>query len=416
LKLARTAVTFLSTGNPTGLKFAVEVAENRAIFDFGLEHAPGRALFSLGLEPRPGRELADLLAVGAAPGLQGVYDAWDGRTGVFISHLHLDHTSLVRYLHPDVPLFYPAEMEELRVAADRSGLLPWRTPAGQAVPDGSEVSLGEIKVRFISVDHDLPGATGFLVRTPDLSLAYTGDHRWHGLRPQRTLAFAEAVKGVDVLVQEGVSLRPPIVAEPDAEPFPAPLTEAEVIAGFEPILAAHSGLAVVSAYPMNRERLAGLAAACRRQGRRLLMEPVWAAVAASPDVFESPEPVLADPRGHCLLMDYDSLPRLIDLRPPQGSVYIQSGGAPMGIYDPAWAVMEGWLSRFQLELVRHGSSGHSWPQHIDHMVRTVRPRVVLPVHSMAPETLQLPGIPSLIPETWRPYTPAELLARASAPA
>ena len=125
---ATTRLTFLNLGNPTGLKFTVEHGDHRVLFDFGLEHAPGRAPFSLGLEPRVGRELADLLGVGSAPRLEGVYDRWDGRTAVFISHLHLDHTALVRFLHPDVPLRYPEAMEELRaaVAPGRS----WSTATG----------------------------------------------------------------------------------------------------------------------------------------------------------------------------------------------------------------------------------------------------------------------------------------------
>ena len=101
-----TTLRFLHTGNPTGLKFLVEHGDARCLFDFGREHAPGRAPFSLGLSPRPGREVADLVAVGAAPYLEGVYagDRWDGRTHLFISHLHLDHTGLVPFLHPEVPL------------------------------------------------------------------------------------------------------------------------------------------------------------------------------------------------------------------------------------------------------------------------------------------------------------------------
>src|ERR1700737_1608293 len=115
-----TLLTFLHTGNPTGLKFLVEHGEARCLFDFGREHAPGRALFTFGLEPRPGREVSDLVAVGAAPPLQGVYagDRWDGRTHVFISHMHLDHTGLIGLLGPDVPLYYPALMEPVRAAAD----------------------------------------------------------------------------------------------------------------------------------------------------------------------------------------------------------------------------------------------------------------------------------------------------------
>src|SRR5229473_1063169 len=116
MSAASTLLTFLHTGNPTGLKFLVEHGDARCLFDFGREHAPGRTLFSLGLEPRHGRELADLLAAGAAPALEGVYagDAWDGRTHLFITHMHLDHTGLIPLLGPGVPLYYPAAMQSVR--------------------------------------------------------------------------------------------------------------------------------------------------------------------------------------------------------------------------------------------------------------------------------------------------------------
>ena len=71
--------------------------------------------------------------MGSAPRIDGVYDAWDGRTAVFITHMHLDHTSLVRFLHPRVPLFYPAAMEDLRSAVDASGHLAWRRPVAMKV-------------------------------------------------------------------------------------------------------------------------------------------------------------------------------------------------------------------------------------------------------------------------------------------
>src|SRR5258708_30167515 len=91
-----TLLTFLHTGNPTGLKFVVEHGDARCLFDFGREHAPGRAYFSWGLQPRPARERTDLVAMGVAPPLQGVYDgdAWDCRTHGFITHMHPDHTDL----------------------------------------------------------------------------------------------------------------------------------------------------------------------------------------------------------------------------------------------------------------------------------------------------------------------------------
>lgn len=402
-----TLLTFLNTGNPTGLKFAVEHGDARCIFDFGREHAPGREHFSLGLKPRPGREVTDLIAVGAAPPLQGVYagDAWDGRTHVFITHMHLDHTGLIPLLGPDVPLYYPAAMEPVRNTADSSGYLTWRRPPGSIVGDRETIAVGPIQVRFVAVDHDVPGSTGFLIETPDASLAFTGDLRWHGLHPEVTEAFAASARGADVLIQEGVSL-----GYVPLEGAPPLLSEAEAIAGLGRALAEAPGLVVVNCYGMNRERVAGLAAGCEAAGRRLLMEPQMAAMAGWPDVLDSINPVRDDPRGHCIQLGFESLPLLIDLQPPAGSLWIQSGGSPMGSFDPAYAVLEAWVARFGLELRTITSSGHSRPEDVARMVSTVRPKVVLPVHSRAPEALVVPGVPSFLPQTGVRYRVADLLA------
>jgi len=316
---ARTTLTFLHTGNPTGLKFLVEHGDARVLFDFGREHAPGRVPFSLGLRPRPGRELADLIAVGSAPPLAGLYagDPWDGRTHVFISHMHLDHTGLVEYLGPEVPLYYPDAMEPVREGASSSGYLPWRVPTGTRVDDGGTITAGSIAVRFVAVDHDLPGASGFIITTPEATIAFTGDHRWHGLHPDLTARFAAEARGADLLIQEGVGLGflPSYPAQPQ-------LGEAELIDELHRAAAEAPGLLLVNCYGMNRERVAGLAAACAAAGRTLLMEPQMAALAGWPGVIGAHEPVRDRPRDHCLQLGFESLPLLIDLQPPPGSLYL----------------------------------------------------------------------------------------------
>jgi len=405
---AETRLTFLNLGNPTGLKFTVEHGASRVLFDFGLEHTPGQAPFSLGLAPRVGRELEDLLAVGSAPRLDGLYESWDGRTAVFISHLHLDHTALVRFLHRDVPLHYPAAMEPLRSAVEAAGYLPWRHPPGTPLEDSRPVAWGEIEVTHVAVDHDLPGAAGYLVRTPDLRLAYTGDHRWHGLHPELTAAFAEAARGADVLIQEGVGLEQEVPLPADAPPRPPRLSEPEVLAGFEQLLASEPGLVVANLYPMNRERVALLAQVAAAHGRRLVLEPQSATVAGHPDVLQVDE-VRADPRRFVVQLGYQNLPLLIDLRPPPGSAYVHSNGPPLGVYDPTYRVMEAWVRQLQLRFLPLGSSGHSWPADIVRMVQAIDPGVVLPVHSRAPAALAVPGVRALLPEAGRIYTRNALL-------
>jgi ribonuclease J len=155
--------------------------------------------------------------------------------------------------------------------------------------------------------------------------------------------------------------------------------------------------------------VAGLAAGCAAAGRRFLMEPHMAAMAGWPDVLGSIDAVRADPRGHCVQLGFESLPQLIDVQPPAGSLWIQSGGTPLGTYDPAYPVLEAWVARFGLELRTITSSGHSRPEDIVRMVSTVRPKVVLPVHSRAPEALLVPGIPTFLPEAGVTYRAADLL-------
>ncbi|HEV2032958.1 MAG TPA: hypothetical protein VGU71_01970, partial [Candidatus Dormibacteraeota bacterium] len=316
-----------------------------------------------------------------------------------------DHTGLIPLLGPDVPLYYPAAMEAVRVGADSSGYLPWRRPPGLGIGDGETIEVGPIRVRLVAVDHDVPGSTGFLIETPEATLAFTGDHRWHGLHPELTEAFAGKAAGADVLIQEGVSL-----GYVPLEDSPPQLSEAEAIAELGRVVAEAPGLVVVNCYGMNRERVAGLAAGCAAAGRRLLMEPRMAAMAGWPDVLGSIDAVRDNPRGHCLQLGFDSLPMLIDLQPPAGSLWIQSGGSPMGSFDPAYPVLEAWVARFGLELRTVTSSGHSRTADIARMVSMIRPRVVLPVHSRAPEALVVPGIPSFLPQAGVTYRVADLLA------
>jgi ribonuclease J len=150
-------------------------------------------------------------------------------------------------------------------------------------------------------------------------------------------------------------------------------------------------------------------AACAARGRVLVLERQAATMADWPLVLEDVGSVLHDPRRYCVQLEFASLPSLIDLRPPAGSIYVHSNGAPLGAFDPAYQVMLAWIRALGLEMVTLSSSGHSRPPDVTRMVQAVAPAVVLPVHSRRPEALLVPGVPTLVPEVGRRYTPAELV-------
>jgi hypothetical protein len=85
----------------------------------------------------------------------------------------------------------------------------------------------------------------------------------------------------------------------------------------------------------------------------------------------------------------------------------------MGSFDPALPVLNAWINRFGLELRTITSSGHSTPGAIARMVSMVRPRLVLPVHSSAPETLAVPGVPIFLPQAGVNYRVTDLLSGAA---
>ena len=74
------------------------------------------------------------------------------------------------------------------------------------VKENEVIKVGEIEVKVMPVDHDAYGASGLLIKTPDLVISYTGDIRLHGYRENDTLNFCKESEGCDVLLIEGVSV------------------------------------------------------------------------------------------------------------------------------------------------------------------------------------------------------------------
>ncbi len=62
-------------GTATGTKFAVEEQGYRAHFDLGLAYQPGRFYWDGRVFLRQSSELRDLIAMGPAPAIEGIYRA-----------------------------------------------------------------------------------------------------------------------------------------------------------------------------------------------------------------------------------------------------------------------------------------------------------------------------------------------------
>ncbi|HEX3792606.1 MAG TPA: MBL fold metallo-hydrolase [Pseudonocardiaceae bacterium] len=392
-------------------KILIRSGAHRVLLDIGLDIPSEANLFRPPVRERPGHELADWLRVGGAPHIPGLFDPAAllpgdpladpvGRaqdTAVFVSHPHIDHVGLAGFVRPEIPVYAHTDAVDLLTALTGTGAgLPGGDPDWRRLTDGQVVTVGDITVECVPVDHDVPGASGYLVHTPAGSLAYSGDIRNHGRHPERSWAFARRAAGVDVLVVEGTTLSFPV---PDGS-F---RVEADVLESFVDILASASGLVLLSLYPRDVERVVEFVKAAAGAGRRV----VWPAATAAflrrmgvPDALtwagagaEGVElaEVHADPAAFVVAPDVAALPDLLDLPLRAGDVYVHANGEPLGEFDPRWPVFTDWLAHFGVELRRIGCWGHASPDDLHTMVQQIAPKAVFPIHTLEPTRLYPTG-------------------------
>jgi ribonuclease J len=80
------------------------------------------------------------------------------------------------------------------------------------------------------------------------------------------------------------------------------------------------------------------------------------------------------------------LKELIDIRPKKGSVYVKSVCEPFDIeMEIDWKRIENWIDHFGMKLQKTHVSGHASGPQLKEFVKTVSPKLVVPVHTQHAE-------------------------------
>lgn len=394
-------------------KVVVEQDGWRVVLDMGLD-IPGREGLVRGpLRPTPGSELRTRLRLGEAPAIDALYRpeavagtdvagaGGDGRTAVFLSHAHIDHVGLLGWVDRSVPIRAAEETVRMLGALEAAGQGLEGGPAEvEPMAEGEPVAVGPLVVERWAVDHDIPGASGFLVRTADGVVAYSGDLRLHGRHPERTERFAARARGAHALVMEGTTLTsdPRIVLRP----------ESEVDAAFGDALSRTPGLVLLTLYPRDIERAESFAEIARGRGRTILWPPAIASFLRAwgmPDVAEVDcDAVRRDPSRFVVQVAPDSLEALLDLPVGPGSIFLHANGEPLGPFQASWDLLQQWLARLEIPFASIGTSGHATPHDLHRFVELVAPEALYPLHSADPlRLLPPPGTTRVIAEYGRWY-------------
>jgi ribonuclease J len=453
-----------------GNKIIIEDENHALLFDFGMSFSIAHKYFSEFLQPRKCNGILDFLEFGLLPNINGLYRKdYLEHVGikypenpvvdaVFITHAHADHSSFIHHLRGDIPIhtteatrrilealdvtsstgftefIWLKETFSLREKKDGSG---YRRLQGEAakrerdirVIDGKTIKIGDFQIEAVPVNHSLPGATAYIVYTPQGNIVYTGDFRFHGYGGKLTREFIRKAKEAQpkILICEGTRINEFLDK-----------SEEDVKREVSWIISRTKGLVIVDFPIRDIDRMNTFYEAAKNSDRKLVINlrqayllklfektNVDAPSIDDPNVRiyiprknwgtitckeKYPENIIEqdyehwereflyhknaitckdirdNPQEYVFRCDFFELKNLIDVKPKDGSVYIRSVCEP---FDEEMEIdlkkVENWLEHFNLlPYYQIHASGHAPGDEIMSSILDINPEKVFPIHTEHP--------------------------------
>lgn len=444
-----------------GVVASVTYGADRVIFEFGTAYSPATAVYDGRVEARAANWLRDLLALGQAPRIDGVYRRADlgdyplvsaeesqYNTAVFITHLHLDHMAMMGAVAPEIPVYLHANAQCIERALETTGNgIPALARDYVDIVPNQPIRVGEIELLPLVCRSCSYYDFSFLVTTPDGTIHWTGDLMLNGPEAHQTWAQVDLLKqrGVDVLLCDAVVFgdgmlnriyggTDPHKVIADTRPPEGAISVEAYKRGLREKIHTCVGLCVFNYYPREMDEALQYMQWAEECGRQAVFEPDAAWIVRAfynmpvtvylPDVpryqdehrpewlrellreatVVSAEQIRANPAGYLLQNSYPHLLELLSL-PGEGGVYLHEGGMPLSASDPAFANMQRIVERagFTYMGTDERYFGNTYPGEVKHFVDEIDPHVLIPCHSYHPERLLPRSGVQLLPELSRRY-------------
>ena len=418
--MSNTKVNFYRGTQGMGVVISVTCDKDRIILDFGAPFTPLAEIYDGTVKPRYRNRVKDALLLERIPAVPGVftredlqdlscqsYEESDLNTAVFISHLHLDHMSEADKIAPQIPVYIHENGLKLLDALCTVGrekthrsFSPFRYH--------EKVEVGSIHVTPYFSDHPCPGSAGFLIETPDSTIYYSGDIRFHGLNSQKALKELDELSNLqtDLLIVDSTTTSP-------AEFTGELITEMGIYKDIAYLLNGFNGLGVFNQYDRDVDMMARMVQVGQRLGRITVFEPAYAYILNAlygynapiliPDLREYPqyikemanwpkvtvEEIKAHPDKYLLQNSYGNILTLTDFDGIAGK-YFHLFGEPLVAGAKEYNIMLNVIKKLNWEFSSYTnlySFSHAYPEHLRNMVEKINARTVVAVHSRNPEKL-----------------------------
>ncbi|VVB57045.1 Ribonuclease J [uncultured archaeon] len=414
-----------------GNKILLEQNNSKIFLDFGQSFSLLDDFFlqESYLSPRERFGLKDYFEFNLMPKLPGLYskEALEHTNlayqepecdGIFITHAHMDHVAHLKYLHPNIPIYMgettkkilesTAETTRQKFWTDESEIKTFRT--------NKEMQIGEFNITPVHVDHSVPGAYGFIIETKEGNIAYSGDLRSHGRKPQLTKDFIKKAQSSDpkLLIIEGTRVAENETRKNHTEPY--------VYEQSKKVAQSTQGLILAMRYPKDLDRFMTFYQIAKETGKKLVISlktahlvqtlkqdeglqmpdpfhnehiqvyerkltkyPAWQKeyldkCIEAADVRQNQEDVLLE-------LDFYYLNELVDIQPQMGAC-IHSMSEPFEedpVSQMGEKVLFQWLNHFKLAHHQLHASGHASKEEIFQMIEEIDAKKVAPVHTHHPE-------------------------------
>lgn len=383
----------------------IEVEHNgySIYFDFGSIYDPNIAVGDIILD-----KLIDKNLIAK---LDGVYDRRlyvnsdenYKNKAVFISHIHLDHTQMINFIDKEIPVYMSKDTKNLLLALNVEGKFIFKNPIVNntrninGVDYDEEIQLGDIKVKFIRVDHDGYGACGFIINTPDVKIAYTGDIRFHGYLKNETLNFIEKAKNADLLIIEGVS-----VSFDDEDKYEYE-SEEKLLNRYENLLSLNSDRFICfNYYETNIERIIKLIKISEKYNKTIVLDAYNSYIIKQVlgiDTYYYDFKNLNYDLKDDYRIDLDLIGNIKYIfqmpisnfelleKIPENSIYFHIDASPLGEFDKNYFKFLNKINDYFKNFEILKCSGHAYPSDLFKIIEEIKPKILTPIHSFRPEML-----------------------------
>ena len=357
----------------------------------------------------------ELLSLGVLPSIKGLY-LWDKPDidGIIISHAHLDHYGLLKYVHPNIPV-YLSEGTKTLIKISQIFKLTDAYPIHESLFQMQEsFSIGEFIVKPYIIDHSAFDAAAFEICDGKKTIIYSGDFRGHGRKAVCLDNFIQyASKNADALFIEGT-----MVSRSDE----LTITENELELSIIDKIRKHTGITLFQSSSQNIDRIVSFYRAALYLGKVFVIDIYTANVLHSLNklgysipcpsytnvkvyfpyritnkIFKELGPEYAtnfssykitkekvnEKQNDIVMLVRPSMKKDLELCNLQDGFFIYSlwQGYRNNTYQQSF---ETWLSEHGFKNVFLHTSGHAKVSDIQRMINELQPKKIVPIHTMSP--------------------------------